>query len=99
MATNTYFDKTGKQILPGDLLKVFHFRSKNKNYYMYHIVVIDEEDGSPEMALKTYCSDKIHCRMVGVANNTERVYFDAKFIAEKEPSIAHRNMYLPKINF
>ena len=32
---NTYFDQTGKQILVGDLLKVFHFRSGKRNYYFY----------------------------------------------------------------
>jgi len=40
---NTYYDKTGKQILVGDLLKVYHFGSGNQTQYMYFVVVMEEE--------------------------------------------------------
>lgn len=32
-------DKTGREILPGDILKIFHFSSRNKRYYMHKQVV------------------------------------------------------------
>lgn len=81
---NTYFDQTGKQILVGDLLKVFHFRSRKRNYYMYHVVVMEETPSFPVMALKAHYADKPHCRMFVVANNPQRVYEDAKIIGEKD---------------
>ena len=81
---NTYFDQTGKQILVGDLLKVFHFRSRKRNYYMYHVVVMEETQPFPVMALKAHYADKPHCRMFVVANNHQRVYKDAKIIGEKD---------------
>jgi hypothetical protein len=28
---NTYFDQTGRQILVGDLIRVFHFKNGKKN--------------------------------------------------------------------
>ena len=79
---NTYFDKKGKQILAGDLLKVFHFISKNKKYYMYHIAVIEETKDFPVMAIKGYNSEKPHCRMYVLANNEQRVFKDAEIISE-----------------
>lgn len=83
---NTYFDQTGKQILAGDLLKVFHFKSRNRTYYMYHVVVMEGTEGSekdfPVMACKAHYADKPHCRLYSVCNN-QRVYFDAKIISIK----------------
>lgn len=81
---NTFFDKSGKQILVGDLLKVFHFRSGNRNYYMFHVVVMEETDSFPVMAVKGHYSDKPHCRMYAVANNPQRVYLAAKIIGVKD---------------
>lgn len=85
---NTYFDQTGKQILVGDLLKVFHFRSRNRNYYMYHVVVMEGTEGDetnfPVMALKDYYAEKTHYRMYVGANNRQRVYFEAKIIGMKD---------------
>ena len=81
---NTYFDQTGKQILVGDLLKVFHFRSRNRNYYMYHVVVMEDTEPFPVMALKAHFNDKPHCRMYVVANNEHRTYLDAKIISVKD---------------
>lgn len=81
---NTYFDQTGKQILVGDLLKVFHFRSRKRNYYMYHVVVMEEITPFHVMALKAHYADKPHYRMFVVANNHQRVYKDAKIIAEND---------------
>ena len=85
---NTYFDQSGKQILVGDLLKVFHFRSRNRNYYMYHVVVMEGTTGSekdfPVMALKDYYAEKTHYRMYTGCNNNQRVYFEAKIIAMRD---------------
>lgn len=81
---NTFYDKTGKQILVGDLLKVFHFRVRNRNYYMFHVVVMDEAKDFPAMACKEHFADKPHYRMQIVANNPQRIYLDAKIIATKD---------------
>jgi hypothetical protein len=81
---NTYFDQSGKQILVGDLLKVFHFRSRNRNYYMFHVVVMEETKPFPVMAIKGHHAEKPHCRMYVVANNPHRAYLDAKIIGVKD---------------
>ncbi len=81
---NTYFDQRGKQILIGDLLKVYHFGIGNRTQYMYHIVVMEETKDFPVMAIRGYYEDKPHCRMCVLANNEQRVYKDAKVISEKD---------------
>jgi hypothetical protein len=73
---NTYFDQTGKQILVGDLLKVYHFRTRHKIYYMYHIVVM-EESTFPVMAMRDIHATEPHYRMYVVADNDQRVYHSA----------------------
>jgi len=77
---NTYFDQTGKQILEGDLLKVFNFR----NNYMFYVVVIEYTEPFPVMACKSHYADKPHCRMYSLADNEHRVYLDAKIISVKD---------------
>jgi len=81
---NTYFDQTGKQILVGDLLKVFHFGSRNRTHYMYHVVVMEETKDFPLMACRAHYAEKPHCRMFVLAHNSQRVYYDAKIIGEKD---------------
>lgn len=81
---NTYFDKTGKQILVGDLLKVFHFKSRNRNHYMYHVVVMEETKDFPVMACKDHYAEKPHCRMFVLANNAQRIYKNAKIIGTRD---------------
>lgn len=81
---NTYFDQTGKQILVGDLLKVFHFRSKKRNYYMYLVVVMEQTKDFPIMACKAHYAEKPHCKMFTVAMNSQRVFKNAKIIATKD---------------
>lgn len=79
---NTYFDQTGKQILEGDLLRVFHFKTKRKIHYMYHVVVM--EDGSfPVMALRSYYADKPHYRLYSVCDN-RRIVVSSKIVAMKD---------------
>lgn len=89
---NTYYDQTGKQILVGDLLKVFHFRSKRRNYYMYLVVVMEETKSFPVMALKAHYADKPHCRMYVVANNSKRVYHNAKIIHEQHFEVKRKKI-------
>lgn len=81
---NTYYDQTGKQILVGDLLKVFHFRSRNRNYYMFHVTVMEQIGDYPVMAVKGHYADKPHSRLFVLANNPQRVYLDAKIIGTKD---------------
>lgn len=81
---NIYFDKTGKQILVGDLLKVFHFRSRNRNYYMYQTVVMEDSKEFPVMAIRAHFNDKPHSRMYVVANNEHRAYLESKIISVKD---------------
>lgn len=81
---NTYFDKTGKQILVGDLLKVYHFGGGNKTQYMYHVAVMEETPDFPVMAVKAHYADKPHCRMYVLADNEQRVYMGAKIISGED---------------
>lgn len=81
---NTYFDKKGKQILEGDLLKVFHFKSGRRKFYMYHVVVIEQNDDFPVMACKSHYSDKPHYRLYVVADNEQRIFKAAEIISEKD---------------
>lgn len=79
---NTYYDQTGKQILVGDLLKVFHFRQGKRNHYMYHVVVMEQTLDFPVMALKGHYADEPHCRMYVAAK--DRIYREAKIIGVKD---------------
>jgi hypothetical protein len=39
----TYRDKTGREIVPGDLLKTFHFTgARKRRHWLYHTVVQEE---------------------------------------------------------
>ena len=84
---NTYYDKNGKQILVGDLLKVFHFRgARRKKYYMYQVAVMEDSefpkdsDRFPVMAVSSYLpNSKPHCRMY-VCVNENRVYETAEIV-------------------
>jgi hypothetical protein len=77
---NTYYDQTGKQILVGDLLKVYHFGKGNRTQYMYHVAVMEETQDFPVMALRCYTKDKPHYRLYVVCDNEQRVYRTAKII-------------------
>ncbi len=79
---NTYYDQTGKQILVGDLLKVFHFKIRKRTHYMYHVVVMEETKDFPVMAVKGHYADKPHCRMYVCCHRGTRVYSQAKIISE-----------------
>ncbi len=81
---NTYFDQTGKQILAGDLLKIFHFKSRNRNYYMYHVVVMEETEPFPVLSIKGYHSEKPHCRLFVLCDNEQRIFKSAKIISESD---------------
>lgn len=86
---NTYYDKNGKQILVGDLLKVFHFiGARRKKHYMYQVVVMEDSDipkdsvRFPVMAVSDYLpNSKPHCRMYVIANE-DRVYETAEIVQE-----------------
>ena len=77
---NVYFDQTGKQILVGDLMKVYHFSAGKRKHYMYHVAVMEETQDFPVMAVSAYYTTKPHCRMYVLADNEQRVYKDAKII-------------------
>lgn len=85
---NLYFDQSGKQILVGDLLKVFHFRSRNRNYYMYKVVVMEGVQGDdknfPVMSIQSYYENKPHCRMYVLCNNEQRVFSQGKIISMRD---------------
>lgn len=78
---NTYFDKKGKQILVGDLLKVYHFSVGKRKHYMHQVVVLEDKNDFPVFSLKDYTADKPHCRMYVVCNNPQRIFFGAEIIA------------------
>ena len=77
---NTYYDKTGKQILVGDLLKVYHYGSGNKTRYMYHVVEMEQTPDFPVMAVSGYRGEKPHCRMYVCCDKKTRIYKGAKII-------------------
>lgn len=85
---NLYFDQTGKQILVGDLLKLFHFRSRNRNYYMYIVIVMEgieaDEKNFPVMSIQSYYEAKPHCRLYVLCNNDQRVFHAGKIIAMRD---------------
>lgn len=81
---NVYFDKTGKQILEGDLLQVFHFRTRKKIYYMYHVATMENTNNFPVMGGRDYNSNKVHYRFYSVTRNEHRIYLEAKIIHEKD---------------
>lgn len=86
--SNLYFDQLGKQILPGDLLKVFHFRSRNRNYYMYKVIVMEGTEGDelnfPVMSIQSYYGIKPHCRLYVLCDNEQRVFYDGKIISMQD---------------
>ncbi len=82
--SNIYFDKAGKQILDGDLLKVYHYGTGNRTRYMYHIVVIENTNEFPVMAGRSLYSEKPHYRFYVVCDNDLRMYKTAKVIYEKD---------------
>lgn len=81
---NTYYDQSGKQILVGDLLKVYHFNVRKRKHYMYHVVVMEETKDFPVMAVSSYDTTKPHCRMYVCAEKESRIYRDAKIISERD---------------
>lgn len=96
---NTYFDQTGKQILVGDLLKVFHFKSRNRTYYMYQVVVmedagesLDSKKSFPVMSLKSYYAEKPHYRLYVVANS-QRVCLSAKIISQRDTETTRQFLF------
>lgn len=76
---NTYFDQTGKQIIAGDLLKVYRGRRGRKKHYDYQVVVM-EQSTFPVLALKDYNAEKPHARLYIFADNEQRVFADALII-------------------
>lgn len=81
---NTYYDKTGKQILVGDLLKVDHFKIRNRMHYMYHVVVMEETKDFPVMAVSAHWTTEPHCRIHVCCDKEQRVYKSAKIIGTKD---------------
>jgi hypothetical protein len=78
---NLFFDKKGKQILEGDLLKVFHFRTRSKIYYTYNVVVKVQNEKGEFFMIKDYSADKPHCLLWVAASNSERIFKKAEIIA------------------
>jgi hypothetical protein len=77
---NLFYDCKGKQILVGDVLKVYHFATINKIYYMYHDVVM-QESGFPVMACKDYNSDEPHYMLYQVCDPLTFIYEGAEIIS------------------
>ncbi len=78
---NIYYDQTGKQILVGDLMKVYHFTSGKKIHYMYQVAMMEESNDFPVMAVSDYWANKPHYRLYVAADNEQRVYKSAKIIS------------------
>lgn len=70
---NLYYDETGLQILPGDLLRVYHFTSGKTKRYMYHVA--DIEDGQfPVMVAHHYRRERPHYRLYIVADERRIIH-------------------------
>lgn len=95
---NVYFDCTGKQILVGDLLKVYHYGSGNQTRYMYHVAVMEETKDFPVMSVRDYDSVTPHCRMYVVADNEQRVIYRAKIIHEKDWQTKRQKIKINALN-
>jgi len=80
--SNIYFDKKGRQILVGDLLKIYHFKTKRKIHYMYHHIVMEDTKDFPVMAIQSYISNKPHCRLFVLCDNQQRVFENAEIVYE-----------------
>lgn len=93
---NTYYDNTGKQILLGDLLKVNHFFIGKRMQYMYHVVVMEETQDFPVMAVKGHYADEPHCRMYVCADKENRVYKSAKIIGVKDWETKRKRIKISK---
>jgi hypothetical protein len=93
---NIYYDQTGKQILVGDLLKVYHFKVKNRTHYMYHVAVMEETIDFPVMAVSTHYTTKPHCRMYVCADKENKVYKAAKIISELDFETKRKRIKLIK---
>lgn len=76
------YDKRGVRIMPGDLLKVFHFVAalRREKHYMYHVVIEEEHNGKLVLVGKSHnvTDDKRHYYLSTVA---KPIYRDAQIIA------------------
>jgi hypothetical protein len=94
---NTYYDKTGKEILVGDLLKVYHFKSKNRTQYMYHVVVMEDTNfGFPVMSVRSYYEDKPHCRIYVLADKESKIFKLAKIIGTRDYQTIRKRIKLKR---
>lgn len=64
------WDRRGVPILPGDLIKTFHYRDGRRNMYLYHIVEMDE---SGKLRGHSYNSWVDHYLLIGKQVSTEVV--------------------------
>lgn len=68
----------------GDLLKVFHFRSRNRNYFMYHVAVMEDTKDFPVLAGADYTTpDKPHYRMYVICLDS-RVFVEAIIVHKND---------------
>ena len=76
------YDRNGIPIYPGDLLRTFHFRGgpHGRNYYLYHVVVMDVEAGGLRMVPAEYL-DPGNSRDGGNPLLTDDLAADAEVIA------------------
>ena len=51
-----------------------------EQYYMYHVVVMEEIEPFPVLSIKGYHSEKPHCRLFVLCDNEQRVFKGAKII-------------------
>ncbi len=93
---NTYYDQTGTQIIAGDLLRVFHFRTRGKIYYMYHVAVIEETKDFPVMSGASYdTTNKPHYRFY-VISSENRIFEDAKIVFKNDLKAERKKVKIPK---
>jgi len=76
---NKVFDKTGTQILEGDLLKVHHYGQGTQKRYYYLVVVNEQINTTSFLSVRDYNSQYPHGRLY-VMSDHQRVVQHAKIV-------------------
>lgn len=84
MTDGPYYDEKGVEIETGDLLKVYHYRSRHfrRKEYMYHIAILQESKGKLYWAAKDYNREGNvgHYWLMSVAHKASRIISGTEII-------------------
>ena len=71
MIDGPYYDKNGREIKEGHLIKTYHFTgARKKKYYMYHVATLEKDgDNIGYWGAREYYKDRPHYWLKAVANH------------------------------